>query len=66
MSLWEWAINLPRYFAEFGEWLITPLELKIGDWVIGKWDMPIVLFGAGMVGFIVLILALRMKGLFGK
>ena len=57
-ELQEWLINLPRYFGEFGGWLITPIQ-------IGNMSLtPLAMFGASAGVFVVVLIALKIKNLF--
>lgn len=53
----EWLVHLPQYFAQFGDWLVTPVG--IGDLTIS----PIAMFGSGALVFVGVIIALKIKSL---
>lgn len=63
MSIWNWVVNLPSYFASAMDWLTNDLVLKYGVFDAGTWDAPITLMGTGLVGLIGVIVVLRIKGL---
>lgn len=56
-GLADWLINLPRHFAEFGEWLNTPIG--VGDWSF----TPLGVFGASSLAFVGLLVVLKIKNL---
>lgn len=44
-ELWKWVLQLPRGFAAFGTWLVTPLDyINVA---------PLALFGVGAIALIV-------------
>lgn len=44
-ELWKWVLQLPRGFAAFGTWLVTPLDyINVA---------PLALFGVGAIAVIV-------------
>ena len=53
----DWLVNLPRHFAEFGEWLTKPIT--IGSVSI----TPLGMFGSSALAFVGVLVALKIKNL---
>lgn len=56
-GLADWLVNLPRYFAEFGEWLNTPVG--IGDFTF----TPLSALGVSAGLFVAVLVGLKIKNL---
>lgn len=56
-ELLDWLVNLPRHFAQFGEWLTTPIA--IGDLSIS----PLAMLGSSAVAFVGVLVVLKIKNL---
>lgn len=66
-AYWElilgWALDVTKAFADFGRWLTTPLELVWNGQVIYSGQAPYILFGVGLGGMLVVLMALKLKTL---
>lgn len=56
-DIWDWFVNLPRYFAEFGNWLNQPIGW--GDFSF----TPLQALGVSAGAFFGVLIALKIKNL---
>lgn len=50
--MWDWVINIPKQFAEVGQWLNTP--------IFEGWASPLEIIGYGLLGFVATIITFKM------